>query len=219
MTWIKICGITNLPDAKKAVELGADALGFIFAPSKRQIEPEKVREIIASLPPKIEKIGVFLISDADEVKRIAEYCGLTGLQFHGSESPQYCKEIREFYQSTPMDTDGHRQVIKAFRVNAGKGWDEIIPYVQSCAIDKVLLDTYVEGLPGGTGRTFPWELAANFNWDNIPVIIAGGINPSNVVRAIKEADPFGVDVGSGVEREIGKKDHEKLYKLFREVNK
>ena len=205
MTWVKICGITNLQDAKEAAFLGADALGFIFATSKRKVDPQKVKEIVASLPREIEKIGVFLDNGADEVREIADFCGLTGLQFHGSETPQYCKKFSDFW------------IIKAFRVNAHRGWDEILPYVKNNAVHRVLLDTYVEGVPGGTGKAFPWKLATAKKLVNIPVIVAGGITPLNVLSAIKEASPFGIDVSSGVEKEPGVKDVEKLKSLIQHV--
>jgi len=208
LTWIKICGLTNLPDAKLAVSLGANALGFIFAPSKRKVEPEKVNEIVNCLPEETEKIGVFIDKEAEEVRKIAGFCGLTGLQFHGNESPQYCKKFMDY------------KVIKTFRVNAEKGWDNIISYVQVSAVNRILLDTYVTEVPGGTGKTFPWDLVPiHENWGDIPVIIAGGLTPKNVARAIKEARPFGIDVGSGVEREPGIKDEIKMKKLIYEVRK
>jgi len=208
LTWVKICGLTNLADAKTAVLAGADALGFIFTDSKRQVRPETVKEITTSLPRQIEKIGVFINQDRQEVRRIAELCNLTGLQFHGQESPQYCREFKDY------------TVIKAFRVNAERGWDEILAYTQLNVVDRILLDTYVPGLPGGTGKTFPWTVVTNRkNWGNIPWIIAGGINSENVSRAIVEARPFGVDVGSGVEKEPGKKDEQKVKQLICTVRK
>jgi phosphoribosylanthranilate isomerase len=203
LTWIKICGITNLEDAKTAVDLGADALGFIFAPSKRRVEPEKAREICKGLPERIEKIGVFVDRDLNEVKEIAALCKLTGLQFHGKETSEYCREFNKAYM-----------VIKAFRVDGKKGWGEIPAYIRAKVVHRILLDTYVQGMSGGTGRTFPWTLVKGKDWGNIPVIIAGGINPSNAAEAIREACPFGIDVGSGVEREPGQNDREKLKKLI-----
>ncbi|MEL7568182.1 MAG: phosphoribosylanthranilate isomerase [Dehalobacterium sp.] len=205
MTWIKICGITNLADAQLAVSLGVNALGFIFTSSKRQVKGETVREIVSSLPQKVEKIGVFLDQAEEEVKGIAEYCGLTGIQFHGSEPPEYCKKF-----------SGYR-VIKAFRINQSAGWDKIPLYLKDQAINNILLDTFVLGVPGGTGMTFPWELVRSFDFCQMPVIMAGGINPSNVNRAISEALPFGIDVGSGVEEEPGRKDPDKLRELVSKV--
>ncbi|MFZ5945633.1 MAG: phosphoribosylanthranilate isomerase [Bacillota bacterium] len=199
--WIKICGLTNLEDAKLAVSLGADALGFIFAPSKRQISPERVCEIITNLPPGGEKIGVFVDEEKEKVQQIAEFCGLTGLQFHGSESPEYCREFKE-----------NIQVIKAFRVDEKRGWDEVIPYIKQKSVNKILLDTFVLGLHGGTGKAFPWHLVpeARKNWGEIPVIIAGGLKLDNVHQAIRDGNPFGIDVSSGVEKELRVKDREKM---------
>jgi len=205
--WIKICGLTNLEDAKLAASLEADALGFIFAPSKRRVSPEKVRAIIAALPPEVEKIGVFIDEEKAKVWKIATFCGLTGLQFHGSESPDYCQEFK----------NKNYQVIKAFRVNENKGWDEVTPYIRQGAVNRILLDTFVPGQPGGTGKTFPWEQVPKVrqSWGGIPVIIAGGLKSDNVFKAIKEGKPSGIDVSSGVEKEPGIKDGEKL-KVFME---
>jgi len=188
------------------VSLGADALGFIFAPSKRLVKPEKVKNIVAGLPQSVEKIGVFLNHKVEEVVEIAEFCGLTGLQFHGEEPPAYCKKFISCYQ-----------VIKAFRVDKQTGWDKIAPYLEGNAINRILLDTYVPGVPGGTGKAFAWEIVTTQNWEGVPVILAGGINPSNVKQAIKTANPFGIDVGSSVESEPGEKDADKLKQLFLKV--
>lgn len=210
MTWIKICGITNPLDAQEAVLLGADALGFIFADSKRKVKPQAAKEIIDLLPGHVEKIGVFLDEKAQEVEAVARFCGLTGLQLHGRESPEYCKGFAQY------------KVIKAFRVNDRMGWEEIGPYAAAGVVDRILLDTYVEGVPGGTGKTFPWRLVPQLGKSltrDMPVIVAGGINPLNVLQAIKEANPFGIDVGSGVERQAGVKDHEKLKQLIYQVKK
>ncbi|KJS80558.1 MAG: hypothetical protein JM58_18555 [Peptococcaceae bacterium BICA1-8] len=207
--WIKICGLTNLKDARLAVSLGADAIGFIFTASKRKVSPEKVREIIAALPPEGEKIGVFVDEEKEKVRKIAEFCGLTGLQFHGSESPEYCRNfINDKYQ-----------IIKAFRVDEKRGWDEVIPHVRKKTVNRILLDTFVSGLYGGTGKAFSWNLVpeARKNWGEIPFIMAGGLNPDNVVQAIREGKPWGIDVGSGVEKEPGKKDGEKLKVLISRV--
>ena len=145
--WIKICGLTNLGDAQKAASLGVDALGFIFTESRRKISPEAAREIILKLPKNLEKIGVFVNRKPEEAARIAGYCGLTGLQFHGEETPEYCSLFPGF------------QVTKAFRVDHEKGWDQIPHYLENKGVDRILLDTYIAGIPGGTGRCFPWKLA------------------------------------------------------------
>ncbi|WP_243270083.1 phosphoribosylanthranilate isomerase [Thermanaerosceptrum fracticalcis] len=197
MVWIKICGITNLADAETATAFGANALGFVFAPSKRKVEPDTARQIIKALPPEVEKIGVFVNEEVARVKEIANYCGLTGLQLHGEESPDYCSYFRNY------------DVIKAFRVSNYIDWQSIKPYVVNQCINKILLDTYVPQQLGGTGKTFPWEIVGEQEWE-VPVIIAGGLNAGNAALAVRLGKPFGVDVASGVEKEPGKKDPVKL---------
>ena len=203
MAWVKICGITNIEDAQKADRLGADALGFIFAPSPRKVEVENARRIIDNLGEKVEKIGVFLDHDIGEVKRIAEKCGLTGIQFHGSESPEYLQNF-EFYT-----------IIKSIRVNRERGWDEIEKYRE--VADRLLLDTYVDGKPGGTGNCFPWELIREYDFGGVPVIVAGGITPDNVLDALGSAPLYGIDVCSGVEEVPGKKSKVKLKRIFEKI--
>lgn len=198
MVWIKICGITNKKDALDAAALGADALGLVFADSPRRIEPETARQIIRALPAGIEKIGVFVNEGRAQVAEIAEYCGLTGLQFHGEETPQYCGCFQRY------------QVIKALRVREQPGKDSVELLVRNGGVKKILLDTYVPQQRGGTGKTFPWEIAAQSAWGGVPVIIAGGLTPENVKIAVEIAKPFGIDVSSGVEKEPGIKDLRKL---------
>jgi len=198
MVWIKICGITNLPDAETAIALGADAVGFVFAPSKREVTPDLVRKITRALPPKALKIGVFANQEISLVRAAAEYCGLTGVQLHGDEPPAYCASLGDF------------EVIKAFRVNSQIDADKIKTYIINKKSRKILFDTYMPKTLGGTGKTFNWELAANQKWIQVPLIIAGGLNADNVVQAIRLASPFGVDVSSGVEKAPGQKD---LFKL------
>jgi len=198
MVWIKICGITNMTDAEAAVAYGANALGFVFARSKRKVEPDAARGIIQVLPPEVEKIGVFADQEIGLVQEIAGHCGLTGVQLHGDESPQYCSFLRDY------------KVIKAFRINARIDGEKIKTYLLNNNIKRILLDTYVPEQLGGTGKTFNWEMVPRQEWYHVPVIIAGGLNAVNVAQAIHLANPFGVDVGSGVEKEPGKKDLVKL---------
>lgn len=203
MVWVKICGITNTNDAIAAVKYGADALGFVFAPSKRKTEPDAVRKIISELSAKVEKIGVFSNEDSKTVLEIAKYCGLTGIQLHGEESVEYCSCLIGY------------DVIKVFRVSNNIESENIKAYTDKNSINRVLLDTYIPGQIGGTGKTFTWEIAACQRLPQIPVIIAGGLNPDNVAQAIRIGRPFGVDVSSGVEKEPGIKELEKL-KIFLE---
>lgn len=200
-TRVKICGITNIEDAKAAISFGVDALGFIFAESPRRIQPDKAREIILNLPPIIGIVGVFVDEKEETVKKIASYCGLNTLQFHGSETPEYCSL---FYQ----------KIIKAFRIKDEMSLKEISHYQRWT--DAFLLDTYEKGVRGGTGKTFDWKLAVKSKAFG-PIILSGGLRPNNVKDAILQVRPYGVDVGSGVESLPGKKDHRLLEDLIKQV--
>lgn len=201
MVRIKICGITNLEDARKAVELGADALGFVFAPSPRRIEPEKAREIIRNLPPFITTVGVFVNERMAKVKEIAEFSMLDVLQFHGDEAPEYCRKFT-------------RRVIKSFPVKDEKVLERLKFYSPSA----YLLDAYSRSIRGGMGKTFPWEIARKAGQYG-RIILAGGLNPNNVEEAIRTVCPYAVDVSSGVEISPGIKDHEKMAKFIRVVKR
>jgi phosphoribosylanthranilate isomerase len=194
MVSVKICGITNVDDARAAVEAGADALGFVFyPPSPRYVTPERARQIVHALPPFVTTVGLFVDEAAETINSIAARCGLDRVQLHGRETPAFCQLVE-------------RPVIKAFRV---RGADSLaqLPRYQVAAY---LLDAYVEGaLPGGTGASFAWELAVEAKAYG-PVILAGGLTPENVRRAIRQIRPYGVDVSTGVERAPGLKDHAKL---------
>ncbi|HIC91719.1 MAG TPA: phosphoribosylanthranilate isomerase [Syntrophaceae bacterium] len=200
-TRVKICGITNIEDAKAAISLGVDALGFIFAESPRKIEPDKARKIILNLPPIIGIVGVFVDEKEEIVKEIASHCGLNTLQFHGSETPEYCNLFPH-------------KIIKAFRIKDEMSLKEI-PHYQRWA-DAFLLDTYKKGIRGGTGRTFDWKLAIKSKKFG-PIILSGGLRPDNVKDAILEVRPYGVDVGSGVESLPGKKDYRLLEEFITQV--
>lgn len=191
---VKICGIRDVTTALAAVEAGADALGFVFAPSPRRVEREVARSICSLLPPFVSRVGVFVNAPASMVEETAAYCGLDTLQLHGDETPAYCRSFKY-------------KVIKAFRVRNAASLEEIEPY--RCAA--VLLDTYVPGVTGGTGRCFNWSLARELALSR-PVILAGGLNPENVKQAVDTAGPYAVDVSGGVETD-GKKDLEKI-RLF-----
>jgi phosphoribosylanthranilate isomerase len=207
-TRIKVCGITAEADAQGAVGLGADGLGFIFTDkSPRNIEPEKAREIIRSLPPFVDAVGVFVNEAFDVVNDIMHYCGLTIIQLHGSESAQYCESIS-------------CRVVKSFSIGPGSPGPEAgSPYdPYDGVVAGYLLDTFHEKMAGGTGRPFDWTLVERMRPPG-PVILAGGLNPDNVGSAIRTVRPFAVDVNSGVESEPGRKDLEKLAAFMREVGK
>jgi len=199
MTWIKICGITNIEDGLKAASLGVDALGFIFAHSLRRVKPDIAREIIRILPTPLLKVGVFVNEDPEEVLRVTEYCGLNILQFHGEESPEYCQKF-------PFP------IIKAIRIRDIESLKEMAKYPHV----SILLDTYHPMKFGGTGSSFPWEVALKAKEEG-NFILSGGLNPGNIGEAIKKVRPFGVDVCSGVESVPGKKDLSKMIELVKEV--
>jgi phosphoribosylanthranilate isomerase len=185
---IKICGITNIEDARAAVDLGADALGFVFAESSRRISPENARDITNQLPPFVAKVGVFVNAPLTHLRRIRDYCGLDAVQLHGEEDADYIQALGPC-------------VIKALRLN-GKPLGEL----PNAAL---LLDAYDPQLRGGTGKLCDWSAAKELAKSRL-VILAGGLGPDNVAQAIKQVKPYAVDVSSGVEIEPGRKDHDKI---------
>ena len=186
---VKICGITNSEDAHAAVEYGADALGFVFAKSPRQITKEQARDIIAELPPFVSPVGVFADEKADMIKEICDFCCIHTVQLHGNEQPSYLKELEGY------------TLIKAFRV---KEEDDLKP-LANYRPHAFLLDSYVKGSPGGTGVPFKWEIARQAHKYGA-IILSGGLTPENVREAIRVVKPYAVDVSSGVESSPGKKD-------------
>jgi len=192
MIKVKVCGITNAEDALAAAELGADALGFVFAPSPRQVTRQQVADIVAKLPPFVCKVGVFADSSLQEVAETLQFCGLDLAQLHGSESPGFCQGL-------------FPRVIKAFRVKDESVLD-LLPRYKASAY---LLDSYHEALKGGTGQSFNWEIARKASQYGL-IILSGGLTPENVRQAITEVQPFAIDVSSGVESRPGVKDHAKL---------
>ena len=198
---VKICGITNLEDAIIAADLGADMLGFIFAKgSPRTISGYEAGKIIEKLLPVITPVGVFVDSPLKEVQSIIEQSGIKCVQFHGNESPSYCKNI-----NVP--------VIKAFRVNKDFRAEILSEY----SVQAYLLDTYVHGTAGGTGKTFDWSIAVKAKAYG-KLILAGGLTPENAADAISKVHPNGIDISSGVESAPGKKDRQKLTRLFASIN-
>jgi len=201
-TRIKVCGITRSADARLAVGLGVDALGFIFAEkSQRKIDPDKAREIISTLPPFVDAVGVFVNSELSMVNEIVRYCGLTMVQLHGKETPEYCS-------AAPV------RVIKSFAVHNSTDRSEFEPYVPVAA--GFLLDTWHENLEGGTGRCFDWSLVERLELAR-PLVLAGGLNRDNIGQAVRMLHPFAVDVNSGVEIEPGVKDQALIEGVVREV--
>ncbi len=202
--WVKICGTTNLDDAQAAVVAGADALGFIFAPSPRRISPKEAKKIIAELPKEVEKVGVFVNQKPEIILDTVETAGLTGVQLHGDETVEDLKELRRAAK-------GSLKFYAAMRMSAIGDPDQLV-YWQP-VLNAILLDSGVPSRRGGTGKKFDWDVAAPFVRllrRAMNVVIAGGLEPGNVQHAIELFRPWGVDVVSGVEKDPGKKDHEKV---------
>lgn len=193
-TRIKICGLTRPEDAAAAVAAGADACGVVFAPSARKVSIERAAEVLACVPVPVARIGVFVDADEETVVRAVEACGLTAVQFHGNESPDYCAQA-------PVPA------IKAFRIGTVFDTSTLEPYRGRVAA--VLLDTLSTHNAGGTGETFTWRLITSAP-GRAPLFLAGGLNPDNVAEAIATVHPFGVDVSSGVESAPGIKDHARI---------
>jgi phosphoribosylanthranilate isomerase len=188
---VKICGITCAEDALAAVAFGADALGFVFAPSPRRVTPQEARAIIRRLPPLVATVGVFVNESTGAIKEIQSLCGLDMIQLHGDESEA---------DAARLGTG----VIKALRVGNGP-----LPRDDSYPTATLLLDTYSPGARGGTAQTFDWRVAAGPAGKR-PIILAGGLTPDNVAQAVETVRPYAVDVSSGVEHEPRRKDYEKL---------
>ena len=191
---VKICGITNAEDAWSAAAAGADALGFMFyTPSPRCVSREQAGQITRELPPFVARVGVFVDPTEDEVRRAIAETGIDTLQFHGDESPEFCRKF------------GLR-VIKAFRVRDAASLDGTAAF----PAEAWLLDSFVAGKPGGTGEKFNWDLAAEAARRHPTVLLAGGLTPENVAAAVEQVRPYGLDVSSGVESAPGKKDRAKV---------
>jgi phosphoribosylanthranilate isomerase len=191
---VKICGITNTADAQAAVEAGADILGFVFHDSSpRRVTIESAAGIAATVPPFILRAGVFVDADAETIFAALQRCGLNLLQFHGSESPDFCRQFGVMS-------------VKAFRIRDAGSLDALRTY----NTDAWLLDAYSPDKPGGTGERFDWDLALEANKLGRPIFLAGGLTPDNVGEAVRRVRPFGVDVSSGVEAVPGRKDHQKV---------
>ena len=196
MTRIKICGITHLKDALTAVNAGADALGFIFVPdTPRFVNSDQVAAIVAELPPFITTVGIFANKDAAKIKTIADQCRLDAVQLHADVTPEFCRNL-------------DKKVIKVVRVKD----ESSLSILSNYDVNAFLLDTYVEGKMGGTGEVFDWNLALRAKHYG-RIIVAGGLKPDNVAHAVRRVKPYGVDVGSGVESEPGRKDSDKIRKF------
>jgi phosphoribosylanthranilate isomerase len=196
---VKICGIKDIETAQFAVESGADAIGFVFAESKRKIPLDEAKRITAILPQQILKIGVFVNETKEVIERTFEEVGLTHLQLHGDESPEFCKSIRY-------------PVIKAIRVMS----EEDIKNINQYECDYFLFDSPHGKYRGGNGTTFDWNLVQDRDIQNEKLILAGGLTIENVTDALKLVNPVMVDVSSGVETD-GIKDFSKIKQFIQKV--
>lgn len=200
---VKICGITQLSNALDAIELGADALGLVFyQPSPRAVSLEQAAEIANNLPPFVTRVGLFVDAEPDYIASVLEKVELDLLQFHGKETLAECERF-------------NRPYIKAIRVKDEQSVIEA--QNQYTSAKALLLDTYKPGVPGGTGDTFDWQLIPNSV--NKPIILAGGLNPENVVDAINTVKPFAVDVSGGVESSKGIKNKQLMAAFIKEVKR
>ena len=203
---VKICGMTRIDDAQCAAAAGVDALGFIFyAKSPRHIEPEAARRIIAGLPPLVDAVGVFVNEEMARVEAVVRGCGLQYAQLHGGESPDYCRELA---------ARAGCRVLKAIRVGPATTATDIAPY--RGAVCGFLLDTYQQDAVGGTGAVFDWALIDRLQLDR-PFLLAGGLSVDNIAAALTQAQPFGVDANSGLERVPGIKDHDLIERFMTAV--
>ena len=203
--WVKICGNTTLADAQLAADAGADAVGFVFAPSPRRVTMEQVAAITSGLPSQLEKIGVFVDADFATIATTVEQCGLTGVQLHSKSAGELASQLRErFGRSLRI-----LQVIH-FGDNAAP---QLEAAHANAAIDGVLVDSRTATAVGGTGVAFDWQAARETIFTDkspLKLIAAGGLNPANVAQAIATLRPWGVDVVTGVESSPSHKDAEKV---------
>jgi phosphoribosylanthranilate isomerase len=211
MTWVKICGTTNLEDALTAVEAGADAVGFVFyEKSPRNVSVEVARKIVEKLPESVEKVGVFVDEDVNRSDEILRYVGLTTAQVYAESVGEWLAWYANSERKLMLGVPG--EVVKG---------EFLIPFGSAeKRISAILIDSGTRDHPGGTGECFDWEGTKIGIWNlglEVPVVVAGGLTPENVDGAIKTLRPWGVDVASGVEARPGKKDPEKVRAFVRAV--
>ena len=200
---VKVCGITRIEDAMSAIKYGADAIGFVFwSKSPRYISPEQARQIVEEIPAFISIVGVYVDPALEWVEETTQVANLSLHQFHGDESPEFCEQFSKPY-------------IKAIRVREGL---DLLQYAQQYQNAKgLLLDAYTANMPGGTGHVFNWNLIPQNL--QLPLILSGGLHAGNIVQAIKQTQPWAVDVSSGVEATKGIKDKKKIIAFMQGVKK
>ena len=206
---IKICGITQPEQGTAIADAGATALGFICAStSPRYVSPTQIRAVVEQLPENVHRIGVFVNSSAEEICQIVPAAGLTGVQLHGDETPEFCQQLRSMLPDV--------EIIKALRVRNSEALAEAEVYFD--LVDTLLLDAYHPQMVGGTGKTLDWQSLQRFQ-PSCPWLLAGGLTPDNVLDALNQVNPSGIDLSSGVERAPGDKDLNKVAKLFEQLGK
>ena len=221
--WIKICANTNLDDAQLAAELGADAVGFVFAPSPRQVTAAEVARITPHLPEGLECVGVFPALEAQQIAGIAQECGLTTVQLQGGVSLELVRQLDEIFNGQvkliqtvhwQVDADAASAAVPSATVVA----EQLRQIASDDLVGRVLIDAKVGSAIGGTGVSFDWDAARATLAEagtGLKMIVAGGLRPENVGDAIRRLKPWGVDVASGVEQSPGRKSPEKLAAFIR----
>ena len=206
---VKICGITQIEQGKAIVELGADSIGFICVPeSPRYVSVDRLRAIADTLPSETVKVGVFANHGVTEIVAVVQQAHLSAIQLHGTESPEFCRQLRQAIRP-------EIELIKAFRLKSAASLAETSAYLD--CVDTLLLDAYHPQILGGTGHTINWQDLVQFK-PAIPWLLAGGLTPDNISEALSRLQPDGIDLSSGVERSPGDKDLAKVAQLFEAIN-
>ncbi|MEB3178694.1 MAG: phosphoribosylanthranilate isomerase [Nostocaceae cyanobacterium] len=204
---IKICGITKPEQGRAIATLGATALGFIcVAASPRYVTTPQIRSVVEQLPNELDTIGVFANATIEEITQIVNDSGLTGVQLHGDESPEFAVQVRQALPNT--------EIIKALRIRSEEDLEKTATY--TTYVDTLLLDAYHSQQLGGTGKTIDWMILQEFS-PACPWFLAGGLTPDNILAALNQVNPNGIDLSSGVERTPGDKDLDKLARLFEKL--
>lgn len=205
---IKICGITQPDQGRAIATLGATTLGFICVPaSPRYVNPQQIRAVVDQLP-EIDSIGVFANTSLEDICQIVAISGLTGVQLHSDESPQFCHQLRSFLPKV--------EIIKALRIRNSQALAQADMYTN--CVDTLLLDAYDPQQLGGTGKTLDWASLQQFQ-PSCPWLLAGGLTPNNILDALNKVQPQGIDLSSGVERAPGDKDLTKVAQLFEQLRR
>jgi phosphoribosylanthranilate isomerase len=204
---VKICGITQPQQSIAIASLGATALGFICVPSSpRYVTIAQIQAALAPLPPNIDKIGVFANTTISEICQVVQESGLTGVQLHGDETPEFCYQLRQSLSQV--------EIIKALRVRSLEHLQTTTNYTDY--VDTLLLDAYHPQQLGGTGQTLDWQMLERFS-PSLPWFLAGGLTPDNILTALSQITPNGIDLSSGVEHSPGNKDLDQVALLFQNL--